>query len=177
MGSEEGAPGRPVLRASIIPVMDPQPATPARLQVSTPIFEGPLELLLALAEREELDILAVPLATLTDAYLAEIAALEAPDPREMVDFLWLAARLLLLKSIRLLPGEDPLDEETELLDWEEDIRLRLQEYRTYKELAERWMSRADPAFPAPARQVEVEGQEQGLDAGLLFTAFQNALAR
>jgi segregation and condensation protein A len=152
----------------------------ARLQVATPVFEGPLELLLALAEREELDILEVPLGRLTDSYLAALAELEAPDPAEMADFLWMAARLLLLKSIRLLPGEQPPDEEQDLLGWEEDVRRRLAEYRAYRELAQGLMERAaaEPfAFPPPARAVEVEGQEEPLDVTLLVAAFQGVLAR
>jgi len=93
-----------------------------RLDVKTPVFEGPLELLLALVEREELDIFQVSLAKVTDAYLAEVAAREVANPQEMAEFLWMAARLLLLKSIRLLPGEPATEEETDLLGWEEDVR-------------------------------------------------------
>src|ERR1700737_3978810 len=94
----------------------------SRLDVKTPVFEGPLELLLALAEREEVDIFQVSLARVTDAYLVELAAREVADPQEMAEFLWMAARLLLLKSIRLLPGEPPTDDETDLLGWEEEVR-------------------------------------------------------
>ncbi|MEA2655565.1 MAG: segregation and condensation protein, partial [Chloroflexota bacterium] len=83
--------------------MEPRVAGP-RLDVKTPVFEGPLELLLALVEREEVDILEVSLAKVTDSYLVELAAREVADPAEMAEFLWMAARLLLLKSIRLLPG-------------------------------------------------------------------------
>src|SRR5436189_4453013 len=98
------------------------PVAGPRLDVKTPVFEGPLELLLALVEREEVDIFKVSLARVTDAYLAEVAAREIADPREMAEFLWMAARLLLLKSIRLLPGEAPTEEETELLRREDDVR-------------------------------------------------------
>jgi segregation and condensation protein A len=152
----------------------------ARLEVATPVFEGPLELLLALAEREEVDLFQVSLAVLTDAYLAELAAMERRDPTEMAEFLWLAARLLLLKSIRLLPGEEPEPEEAELLGWEEDVRRRLQEYRAFRELAESLMARAAAdatSFPAPAREVEVEGQEEPLRVDALVVAFQSLLAR
>lgn len=157
-----------------------QPDGRPRLEVATPVFEGPLELLLALAEREELDILQVPLAVLTDSYLREIAAIDAPEPAEMAAFLWMATRLLLLKSIRLLPGEEAAEEEIELLGWEEDVRLRLDEYRRYKEVARELMDRAaqEPyAFTSPARTVEVEGQEAPLEVGLLITAFQDLLSR
>jgi segregation and condensation protein A len=151
-----------------------------RLTVTTPVFEGPLELLLALAEREQLDLLQVRLSVLTDQYLAAVAELASPDAREMSDFLWMAARLLLLKSVLLLPGAEPDDEETDLLGWEEDVRRRLEEYRLYKEMAESLMERAaaEPyAFPAPARLVEVEGQEEPLELTNLVVAFQTVLAR
>ena len=98
----------------------------------------------------------------------------------MAEFLWMAARLLLLKSIRLLPGEPPTDEETELLGWEEDVRQRLEEYRAYKEMAQGLMTRAESepfAFPPPTRQVDAAGQEEPLEIGLLVVAFNSVLAR
>jgi len=158
---------------------------PARVQspqlnVNTPVFDGPLELLLALVEREEVDIFKVSLARVTDAYLAEVAACEIPDPQEMSEFLWMAARLLLLKSIRLLPGENPTDEETELLGWEDEVRQRLEEYRAYKEIAGELLERAQQetfSFPPPARPVEAGGQEEPLDVDFLVAAFNSVLAR
>jgi segregation and condensation protein A len=183
--------------------MEPPIAGP-RLPISTPVFEGPLELLLALAEREEVDIFKVSLARITDAYLAEIANRETQDPHrgvaageglgpaaalaggssplldEMAEFLWIAARLLLLKSIRLLPGEEPTDEESELLGWEEDVRQRLEEYRAYKAMAQDLMVRAQQetfAFPPAARPVEAGGQEEPLDVAVLVAAFNSVLAR
>ena len=150
------------------------------LAVTTPVFEGPLELLLALAERREVDILEVSLADLTDPYVAAVAAMERIDPREVADFLWVAARLLLLKSVRLLPNAEPDEDETDLLGWEEDVRRRLDEYRLYREMAEDLMRRAEAdlvAFPPPPREVEVEGQEEPLEVVNLLTAFQAVLAR
>jgi segregation and condensation protein A len=156
------------------------PVAGPRLGVTTAVFEGPLELLLTLVEREELDIFQVSLAKVTDAYLVEIAAREVADPEEMAEFLWMAARLLLLKSIRLLPGEPPTDEETDLLGWEEEVRQRLEEYRHYKEMAGQLMERTENdsvAFPPPARPVEAGGQEEPLEVGLLLMAFNSVLAR
>jgi segregation and condensation protein A len=153
---------------------------PSRLPVTTSVFEGPLELLLALVEREEVDIFKVSLAKLTDAYLAEVAAREIPDPHEMAEFLWMAARLLLLKSIRLLPNEVPTEEETDLLGWEDEVRQRLEEYRAYKEIAGELLERAVQetfAFPPPARPVEAGGQEEPLDVDFLVEAFNRVLAR
>src|SRR4029077_9649581 len=85
-------PGEPEIG---LPLVE-QPLAGPRLGVSTQVFEGPLELLLALVEREELDIFQVSLAKVTDAYLAEVAAREVADPHEMAEFLWMAARLLLI---------------------------------------------------------------------------------
>src|SRR5260370_11799014 len=98
----------------------------------------------------------------------------------MAEFLWMAARLLVLKSLRLLPGEPPTDEETDLLGWEEEVRKRLEEYRVYKQMAEGLMERAEQetfSFPPPARPVEAGGQEQPLEIGLLIVAFNSVLAR
>lgn len=150
------------------------------MDVTTPVFEGPLELLLALVEREEVDIFKVSLAKVTDAYLAELASREIADPQEMAEFLWMAARLLLLKSIRLLPGETQSDEESELLGWEDEVRQRLEEYRAYKAIAGELLERAQQesfAFPPPARPVEAGGQEQPLDMDFLVAAFNSVLAR
>lgn len=152
----------------------------SRLQIVTPVFEGPLELLLALAEREEVDLLQVSLADLTNDYLRAVAALSSPDAVEMAEFLWTAARLLLLKSIRLLPNEEVGEEEAGLLDWEDDVRRQLAEYREYKEMARELMERAasEPyAFASPARPIELVGQEAALEVDLLVRAFQDVLAR
>jgi segregation and condensation protein A len=161
-------------------VESPVAGTTSRLDVRTPIFEGPLELLLALVEREEVDIFKVSLAKVTDAYLSELASREIPDAQEMAEFLWMAARLLLLKSMRLLPGESPTDEQADLLGWEDEVRQRLEEYRAYKEIAGELLERAQQesfAFPPPARPVEAGGQEAPLDVDVLVAAFSSVLAR
>jgi segregation and condensation protein A len=160
--------------------MDQPVAASAGPRVATTVFEGPLELLLALAEREEVDIFQVSLARITDAYLAEIAQRDTPDAQEMAEFLWMAARLLLLKSIRLLPGDAPTEEEADLLGWEEDVRQRLEEYRAYKAMAQDLMERAEQesfAFPPPPRTVEPGGQEEPLQVDVLVAAFNSVLAR
>jgi segregation and condensation protein A len=131
-------------------------------------------------EQEEVDIFKVSLAKVTDAYLADVAAREVLVPQEMAEFLWMAARLLLLKSIRLLPGETPTDEETELLGWEDEVRQRLEEYRVYKEIAGELLERAQQetfSFPPPARPIEAGGQEEPLDVEVLVVAFRSVLAR
>ncbi|MGH7911386.1 MAG: segregation and condensation protein A [Candidatus Dormibacteraceae bacterium] len=177
----EQVPG-PTAEAPAVPPGD-RPVPPnrrPRLPISTPVFVGPLELLVALVEREEIDLFELRLAEVTDAYLAALAALPEPDPAEMAEFLWLAARLLVLKSIRLLPGQEEEPEEAELLGWEEDVRLRLLEYRHVKEVAEQLMARQEEeqrSFPPPARVIPTVGQEQPIEMSALVIAFQSLLER
>ena len=72
-------------------------------QIQLPVFEGPLDLLLHLVEREELDITTVALAQVTDQYLAYLTELERRQASELAEFLVVAAKLLLIKSRALLP--------------------------------------------------------------------------
>src|SRR5437867_8934159 len=72
-------------------------------KVQTPDYEGPLDLLLDLIERAELDITSVSLATVTDQYLAYIKNLEQVNADEISAFLVIAAKLLQIKSEALLP--------------------------------------------------------------------------
>ena len=71
--------------------------------VQTPVYEGPLDLLLNLIERAELDITSVSLATVTDQYLAYINSLEQINADEISAFIVIAAKLLQIKSEALLP--------------------------------------------------------------------------
>src|SRR5215510_5724579 len=71
--------------------------------VQTPVYEGPLDLLLSLIEHAELDITAVSLAMVTDQYLAYINGLEQITADEISAFLVIAAKLLQIKSEALLP--------------------------------------------------------------------------
>ncbi|MDO8599727.1 MAG: segregation/condensation protein A, partial [bacterium] len=67
-------------------------------------FEGPLDLLLHLIEQEELDITAIALATVCEEYLAHLKRVEHRPPEEVADFLVVAAKLLYLKSLVLVPA-------------------------------------------------------------------------
>jgi segregation and condensation protein A len=104
-------------------------------QVQLPMFEGPLDLLLHLIEREELDITKVTLAQVTDQYLAYIAILKEVDAEFLTDFLVVAAKLIFIKSQALLPRPP-----TSLADEEEDIgdqlAHQLRVYRQFKTIAE-----------------------------------------
>lgn len=110
-------------------------------QVALPIFEGPLDLLLHLIEREELDITQVSLAQITNQYLEYLSQLSERDPDNLADFLVVAAKLLLIKSRVLLPKPSALlaaeDE-----DVGEDLIRQLIEYKRFKEAAQ-WLRALD----------------------------------
>ena len=88
--------------------------------VSTPVFEGPIDLLLHLVTTHELDVLDVPLAPVVDAFVAVLhEEQDAYTLDALSEFLLVAAILVELKSQRLLPGPDEVDPEDELLGWDE----------------------------------------------------------
>lgn len=100
--------------------------------VAIPVYEGPLDLLLQLIERAELDITAVSLAQVTDQYLAYIHQMNVPAD-EISAFLVVAARLLQIKSEALLP-RPPVREAGEE-DPGEALARQLRIYKRFKELA------------------------------------------
>jgi segregation and condensation protein A len=101
--------------------------------VSTPVYEGPLDLLLQLIERAELDITKLALAQVTDQYLDYLHNLEEKDPDEVSAFLSVAARLLQIKSEMLLPR--PPTREPGEEDPGELLAQQLMIYKRFKELA------------------------------------------
>ncbi len=105
--------------------------------VSTPVFEGPLDLLLNLIESAELDITSVSLALVTDQYLERIRGLESQmDAEEISAFLVIAAKLIQIKSEALLP-RPPVREAGEE-DPGEALARQLRLYKKFKEIAG-WM--------------------------------------
>jgi segregation and condensation protein A len=104
-------------------------------QLQLQVFEGPLDLLLYLIEREELDITAVSLGQVTDQYLAYLHDGDQIDAAALAEFIAVGARLLYLKSRALLP-RPPADEEP-FEDVGDDLVQRLREYRRFKEAAAR----------------------------------------
>jgi len=102
--------------------------------ITLPVFEGPLDLLLRLIEREELDITSVALAHVAEQYLAHVRAMETPDPASLSAFLVVAARLLLLKSRALLP-QPPATSDPEPDDDDDALVRQLQDYQRFRRLA------------------------------------------
>ena len=107
------------------------------IDVATPVYEGPFDLLLHLILREEVDIHEISLSTIVDAYLAELLKMQQLDLEVATEFLLIAATLIELKTRRLLPGREAVDLDDELALWEDlDLLLaRLLECKTFKEVA------------------------------------------
>ncbi len=102
-------------------------------QITLPDFEGPLDLLLHLIEKNELDITTLSLARVTDDYLRTIEAMRERNPDAIADFLVVAARLVLIKSTMLLPTERA-KEESEMAG--EELARTLEVYRYFKQIAQ-----------------------------------------
>ena len=97
-------------------------------------FEGPLDLLLHLIEKNKVNIYDIPIAEITNQYLEYVRAMEREDLNLVSDFLVMAATLLDIKAKMLLPKE--VDEEGEEIDPRAELVQRLLEYKTYRSLAQ-----------------------------------------
>ena len=105
-------------------------AIPLKLQV----FEGPMDLLMHLIEKNKIDIYDIPIVTITDQYLEYVRRMEHDDMNVTSEFLVMAATLLDIKSRMLLPREE--NEEGEEEDPRDELVRRLLEYKMYKFMSE-----------------------------------------
>jgi segregation and condensation protein A len=108
-------------------------------------FEGPLDLLLFFIRRDELDIHDIPIARITDEYLAYVRLLEQIDLDGAADFIYMAALLIQIKARMLLPRPEFAGEDGEPEDPRQALVERLLEYVRFKEAAgmleQRWEAR------------------------------------
>jgi segregation and condensation protein A len=132
-------------------------------QVDLDAFRGPLDLLLHLVKRQEVDICDIPIARLTEQFLEYLRVIELIDVEHAGDFLVMAATLMEIKSKMLLPrGEEPTDED---VDPRMELVKQLIEYKQFKDAAnlmeahaERFLCRLPrqpaehPTGPDPALQ-------------------------
>jgi segregation and condensation protein A len=110
--------------------MSEAPAAPCTVRL--PIFEGPLDLLLHLIKRNEVQVTDIPIATITDQYLAMLEELPELNLDGAGEYLVMAATLVYIKSRMLLPGTDE-DEAEE--DPRAELVQQLVEYQRYREVA------------------------------------------
>lgn len=147
-------------------------------RIQLPVFEGPLDLLLHLIEREELDVTTVALAQVTDQYMAYLAELERRQVKELTDFLVIAAKLLLIKSLALLPRPPALSPGAE--DVGDELVHQLQIYKRFKEIAALLREREQQGLHGYVRIAPLPRLEPQLDLGDvsahdLLAAVQEAL--
>ncbi len=102
-------------------------AIPVKLEV----FEGPLDLLLHLIEKNKIDIYDIPIVLITEQYLAYIESMHINDMDVLSEFLVMAANLIRIKSKMLLPPEED-EEDAEISDPRTELVERLLEYKMYK---------------------------------------------
>lgn len=116
---------------------------PEKQQFSLGDFEGPLDLLLFLIRRSEVNIYDIPIARITEQYLEYIEYATKVDLDNITDFYVMAATLLYIKSRMLLPVDVDMDEEME--DPRQELVDRLIEYQKYRKLTELMAEKEDEA--------------------------------
>ena len=152
-------------------------------QLKLSVFEGPLDLLLHLIEKEDLDITTVSLVQVTDQYMAYLHSGDRIDLPALAEFVAVAAKLLYLKSCALLPrppeaeGVEPSEE-----DVGEELTRLLREYKRFKEASESLRQLEEEGFRAyprlaPPPDMPLPLGLDGVTVDLLMGIFREALER
>ena len=135
------------------------------IPVKLEVFEGPLDLLLHLIEKNKIDIYDIPIVEITDQYMEYIHAMEREDLGIMSEFMVMAATLLDIKCKMLLPKE--VNEEGEEEDPRAELMARLLEYKMYKfmsyELKDKMDDAANVFFKEPTLPDEVLQYREPVD--------------
>lgn len=166
------------------PAMDEPEENVAAYRLTLPNFQGPLDLLLHLIRKHEVDIYDIPILLITDQYNEYLDAMEQLDLDIAADYIYMAALLINIKSRMLLPREETEDGEP-IDDPRKELVDRLIEYQRFKAVAESF-AELDVVrmgmWPRP--RVPVPGSDEPneidmSDVGLfdLIDAFRTALAR
>jgi segregation and condensation protein A len=164
---------------------------PSRYVVQLPVFEGPLDLLLHLIEKRQMEITTISLVAVTDQYLAYLQQWQQPDSiplSNMAAFISIAARLLYIKSQSLLPSvskEEMTSEMENAAAMAEELRAHLLEYKLAKEIAGYLRVREESGLQTYGRSGLLAGIEAqlawmpatllGLQVDSLAIAFQRLL--
>ncbi len=153
-------------------------------KVRLELFEGPLDLLLYLIKKEELEITDIPIAQITDQYLEYLEVMKLLDLEIAGEFMVMAAELMRIKSRMLLPPEEQLAEEEEEPDPRVELVRRLLEYQKFKEAAKQLAgleSLRKEVFTRPGVLPEEggEGGEVYFETGIfdLIAAFSKVMER
>lgn len=153
-------------------------------KVKLEVFEGPLDLLLHLIKKEEIDIYDIPVAKITDQYLEYMEFMKLLDLSIAGEFLVMAATLMQIKSKMLLPQSEVVEEEQEEEDPRAELVKRLLEYKRFKEAARELYHKAVRQKDFFARGVtlpdldkEKDSQEEYFEASVfdLISAFTKVM--
>ena len=140
------------------------------LEVKLQVFEGPLDLLLHLIDKNKIDIYDIPIVEITNQYMEYIHAMEKEDLNIMSEFLLMAATLLDIKCRMLLPRE--VNEEGEEEDPRRELVEQLLQYKMYKyisyELKDRQLDGERSLYRAPDVPREVEDYVEPVDLDALL---------
>jgi segregation and condensation protein A len=153
-----------------------------------PQFEGPFDLLLFFIERDELDIHDIPIAKITNDFLAYIQDMESLNIDLASEFILVAATLMRIKAKMLIPRK-PIDEEGNEIDPREELVARLLEYKRYKSVLEEMRQlEEDRSFRNPrgnttrelrsiAERALVDVELESLTLFKLMKAFERVITR
>ncbi|OGG01551.1 MAG: hypothetical protein A3F83_11350 [Candidatus Glassbacteria bacterium RIFCSPLOWO2_12_FULL_58_11] len=153
-------------------------------QVHLDFFEGPMDLLVYLIRKHEIDIYDIPIVLLAEQYLEYVARIENLNLEKAGDFLLMAATLLQIKSRMLLPRPEGSEEEWE--DPRMELVEKIVEYMQFKEIADHMRRledlssrQAERGFSEMELYAQEEGEDPGIDATVneLILAFSRVLIR
>lgn len=138
------------------------------IPVKLEVFEGPLDLLLHLIDKNRIDIYDIPIVIITDQYLEYIEKMQTDDMDTLSEFLVMAATLIKIKSKMLLPPDKTEDSE-EAEDPRTELVERLLEYKMYKyasyELKDRHLEASRVLYKSQDIPKEVAAYEEEVDVG------------
>ncbi len=142
------------------------------LSVTLEKFEGPLDLLLHLIEKNKINIYDIPIVEITEQYMDYIRQMQEQDMEVMSEFLVMAATLLNIKSKMLLPQEEPEDTE-EAVDPRQELVERLLQYKMYKyaslELSDRQLDAGRILFKEANLPSEIADYKEPIDTQALLS--------
>jgi segregation and condensation protein A len=181
-----------------VPQGSPEPLTPVLVERTqnkkeendsafavsvTDVYEGPLDLLLDLIRKQDIDIYDIPIARITEQYLGYVEKIRELDVNVAADFIYMAAMLIHIKSKMLLP-RDPSAKSEELEDPRAELVNRLLEHEKFKSAAQMLLQKQqieDAVLTNPALKefIDAEGTEPELAADVidLVKTFQQILER
>jgi segregation and condensation protein A len=154
------------------------------LELKVDGFSGPLDLLLDLIEREQLDITALSLAEVADQYWQHVEFQEDLEPDALAEFILVGSKLLYIKSCALLPSAAPPKEELRLDEGDAAVELTrmVEEYRRFRDAAEILGGLEEKGQHTytrlgPGKDITLPPGLQGVTVDTLMEAVREALAR